>query len=80
MSVIATVVDWGALAQTVLAAVVAGVGVAVSFSVGILGASKLSDPHVELGLPGTIAFGALTVLGLGLTLAAIVFGLIVMTD
>jgi hypothetical protein len=80
MSLLATVVDWSALGQTVLASLIAGVGVALSFSIGILGASKLSDPSRELGLPATLAFGAVTIFGLVATIAAIAFGLVVMVS
>ena len=58
MSVLATVVDWSALGQTVLAALLSGVGVAFTFSLGILGVARFTDGSRELGLLGTIAFGA----------------------
>ena len=80
MSLIATIVDWDALGQTVLASVLAGVGVAFAFSVGILGAAKLSDSSREPGLLGTVGYTLLAVLGFGGTIAAIVFGLIVMAS
>lgn len=79
MTVLATIVDWGALGQTALAALLAGVGVALLFSIAILGASKVSDPTRELGLAGTVLFGGLAVAGVLGTVAAIVFGLVVMT-
>ena len=80
MTVLATIVDWDALGQTALAALLSGVGVAFSFSLAILGAARLSDPSRELGLAGIVVFGAMAVLGMIVTIAAIVFGLIVMTS
>ncbi len=41
MSLLATIVDWSALGQTVLAALLSGVGVAFTFSLGILGVAQL---------------------------------------
>lgn len=78
MSVLGQIVDWSALGQTVLAALLAGVGVAFSFSLGILGASRLSEGSRELGLLGTVAYAALAIAGMAATAAAITFGIIVM--
>jgi uncharacterized membrane protein (DUF441 family) len=78
MSVLATIVDWSALGQTVIAALLAGVGVAFSFSLGILGAARLTDSSQELGLFGTIGYGMLAFTGIAATLAAVAFGIVVM--
>lgn len=80
MSVLATIVDWNALGQTVLAAFLSGVGVAFTFSLGILGFARFTDPSRELGLLGSIAFGLLAFLGMTATVAAMVFGVIVMAS
>ena len=80
MSILATIVDWAALGETALAALLAGVGVALSLSLAILGAARLSDPSSDAGLLGSLALGLLTFVGLAATLAAVVFGIIVMTS
>ena len=80
MSLLASIVDWDALDQTVLAAVLSGVGVAFTFSLGILGVARFTDGSRELGLLGMIAFGFLALFGMIATVAAIVFGVIVMTS
>jgi len=80
MSILATVVDWSALGQTVLAALLSGVGVAFTFSLGILGVARFTDGSRELGVLGAIAFGLLALFGMVATVAAIVFGVIVMTS
>ena len=80
MSVIATIVDWSALGQTVLAALLSGVGVAFTFSLGILGVARVTDRSREVGILGMIAFGVLGLAGMLATVAAIVFGVIVMTS
>ena len=63
-----------------LAALLSGVGVAFTFSLGILGVARFTDGSRELGMLGTIAFGALALFGMIATVAAIVFGVIVMTS
>ena len=80
MSLLATVIDWNALGQTALAALLSGVGVAFAFSLGILGAARLTDSTRELGLIGTIGYAALAIGGILASLGAIVFGIIVMTS
>jgi hypothetical protein len=80
MSLLATIVDWTALGETALAALLAGAGVALSFSLGILGVARFTDSSQELGLLGSIGFGLLAFLGIAGTAAAIVFGIIVMTS
>lgn len=80
MSLVATIIDWTAFGQTVLYAVVAGVGVVFAFSLAILGGARLTDNSHDLGLVGTLGYTALVLIGVGATLAAIVFGIIVMTS
>jgi hypothetical protein len=77
---IASVVDWEALLDTVIAAAVAGVGVTIVFSFAILGAAVFGDARREGR--GAAAVGAVTlmVLGLGGTLAAIAGGILAMTS
>ena len=80
MSVLATVVDWSALGQTVLAALLSGVGVAFTFSLGILGVARFTDGTKEAGALAQIVFGLIALFGMVATVAAIVFGVIVMTS
>lgn len=77
---IATIVDWGALGQTVIAALLGGVGVAFTFSLAILGASRFGEGSRELSGLESIGYGALAVFGLVATAAAIAFGIIVMAS
>ena len=77
---IATIVDTKALWETVAAAFVAGVGTTIVFSLAILGATRFAEANRE-GRGGVAAmFGALAVLGLAATIAAIVIGVVVMTS
>jgi hypothetical protein len=74
----ATIVQTSDLAKTVIASLVAGVGVTTVFSVAIWGGSRF----VELSRGGRpLAAGAAAALGLlalAITLAVVVFGIVVM--
>jgi hypothetical protein len=78
--ILASIVDGRALLETVIASLAAGVGVTVVFSFAILGAALFGDARRDGR--SLAAAGAATLMGLGLlgALAAIVFGLIVMTS
>jgi hypothetical protein len=78
--VIATIVDTSALWQTIAAAFVAGVGTTLVFSLAILGAARFAEANrAGRGLESAL-FGTLAVLGLVVTAAAVVAGVIVMTS
>jgi hypothetical protein len=76
---IATVVDTKALWETIVAAFVAGVGTTFVFSLAILGIARFAELSREGRTLEALLAGALAVLGLLATGAAIVFGVIVMT-
>lgn len=76
----ATIVETKELVETVIASLVAGVGVTAVFSVAIWGGARFVDLS-RGGRP--LAAGAaatLGVLALGTTLAAVAFGIVVMTS
>jgi hypothetical protein len=76
----AVVVETKELLQTVVASVVAGVGVTVAFSVAIWGAARFVDlSRSERPLAAVGAAGVAT-LALTATLAAVVAGIVVMTS
>jgi hypothetical protein len=77
---IAALIEGKALGETVVASVVAGVGVTVSFSVAIWGAARFAELNRAERPVAAGAAGALGVLALVLTLAAVVVGVIVMTS
>ena len=77
---IATIVDTTALWQTVVAAFAAGVGTTVVFSLAILGATRFAEANREGRTLHATLFSVLTAFGLLATVAAIVFGVIVMTS
>lgn len=76
---VAEIVDWAALLQTGVAALVAGVGVALTFSLAILGASRFAEASRDDRKLQAGAFAVLAVAGLLATAGAIAAGIIVMT-
>jgi hypothetical protein len=76
----AVIVEITELWQTVVASVVAGIGVTVVFSTAIWGAARFVDLSREqrplaAGVAATLAAAALA-----LTMASVVFGIVVMTQ
>jgi hypothetical protein len=76
---IATIVDVTELWETVVAAFVAGVGTTIVFSLAILGTTRFTEANRDGNGFHAAVFGALAVVGLLATLAAIVAAVIVMT-
>ena len=79
-ALLATIVDTNALWQTIVYALAASVGGTLVFSLGIHGATKFGDHSRDGRVLTATLFGALAVLGLLATAAAIVIGVIVMTS
>jgi hypothetical protein len=74
------VVDWGKLGQVVLYSAVVGVGVAICFSLAILGATRFAEVRRGEGGGGpAVAYAVLATLGLAATVAAAVIAIVVMT-
>jgi hypothetical protein len=77
---IATVVEWQELGETVIASVIAGVGITFAFSVCIWGTSRFADlsrGERPLAAGAAACAAALALVGVA---AAVVFGIIVMTS
>jgi hypothetical protein len=77
--VIAAIVEGEALLETVIASVVAGVGVTFVFSIAIWGAARFADLNRE---ERPLAAGVAALIGgvaLLATIAAVVVGILVMT-
>jgi hypothetical protein len=77
---IATVVETQALLDTVLASVVAGVGVTAVFAVMIFGIARSADMARDDRPVLAAVAGGLAVLAFAIVTAAIVLGIIVMTQ
>lgn len=76
----ATIVETKELIETVLASVIAGVGVTAIFSTAIWGGARFVDFSRDGRPVAAAAAAAVGVLALGVTLAAVVFGIVVMTS
>jgi len=76
----ATVVETKELIETVIASLVAGVGVTAVFSVAIWGGARFVDFNRDGRPVAAAAAVAVSVLALAATLAAVVFGIVVMTS
>jgi hypothetical protein len=77
--ILATVVDWKALGDVVVASLVAAVGVTIAFSLAIYGATRLADMRREHHrTTETVAFAVLAGAGLAVTVGAVALGLLVM--
>jgi hypothetical protein len=77
---IATVVDTKELLETIVYSSIAGIGITLIFSLGIYGSTRLADfsrdgRRLEAGLAG-----ALAVIAVLATIAALIFGIVVMTQ
>lgn len=77
---IATIVQWSDLWQTVVASVVAGIGITFAFSLGIWGSGQFIElsrrdrqvAATTAGVVGLLAFAAVA--------AAVIIGILVMTQ
>jgi hypothetical protein len=78
--VIATLVEGKALWQTVVASSVAGVGVTFAFSLGIWGTGQFAELSRAQRPIAAAAAGAVAVLAFLSVVAAVVFGILVMTQ
>lgn len=78
--ILASLVEGKALWETIVASVVAGIGVTFAFSVAIRGVGRFADLSREerpLAAAGSLAVAAVALLCVG---AALVFGIVVMTS
>jgi hypothetical protein len=80
VKVLGTIVDTGALLETVAASFVAGVGITFAFAFAILGMTRFLDLRADGRQLAATAFAVLGLCALAVCGAAIAFGLIVMTS
>lgn len=76
---VAVIVQTNELLQSVVASLVAGVGVTFAFSVAIWGAARFADLNRGERPVAAAAAAAVGALALAVTLAAVVVGIVVMT-
>ena len=76
----ASIVDWKALGEVVLASFAAGVGATVAYSVAIFGATRFADMRRDGRVLEATVFAIVATAGLAATVGAIVVGIVVMTS
>jgi hypothetical protein len=75
------VVDWGKLGEVIAYSAVVGIGVALCFSLAILGATRFTEVRRGEGRNvAAVGYALLATLGLAATVAAAVGAIIVMTN
>jgi hypothetical protein len=72
-------INLGALLKMIYASVLAGVGVAVIFSFTVLGAIRSADERRARRSGAAAAYAALATLGLLLSAALVIYGLLLVT-
>lgn len=79
MTIADPVIDWNALLEVLWASLLGGVGVTAAFALAILGATRAVYLRRDGHVLAAGAYGALMVLGTVAVIAAVVFGVLVMT-
>lgn len=77
---IATIVEGKEMLETIVASVLAGVGVTFAFSVAIWGVGRFADLSRGERPAAAAAAAAVTALALAVVAAAVVFGIVAMTS
>ena len=77
---LATIIEWDALAKTVAASLIGGVGVITAFSLAIYGGASFSDKRRAGQTLAALWAGTLMIAGLVLAMGGIVVALVVITS
>lgn len=76
---IATVVDWDALLQVIWVSLVAGVGVTAAWAFALLGATRSLENGRDGRVAEAVLYGVVGGAGLAAVVAAIVYGIVILT-
>jgi hypothetical protein len=77
---IASVVDWDALLTVVWASLAAGIGVTAVYGFAILGGTRAFESARNGYIAGAVLFGALGLMAIAAVVAALVFGIVVLSE
>jgi hypothetical protein len=80
MTALAAIVDWDALLTVVWASLAAGIGVTAAFGFAILGGTRAVDLSRDGRMGEAALFGVVGAVGIAVVFAAIVFGILVLSD
>jgi hypothetical protein len=73
-----TIVDWSTLGKVAIASLASGVGVAIVFSLAIVGAARFADMRRDGRAVEAGAYAVLLALSLAAVVGAVVLGIVVM--
>jgi hypothetical protein len=76
----ASIVDWDALLTVVWASAAAGVGVTAAYGLVILGTTRAVDLSRDGRGGEAVVFGVMGAIGIVVVIAAIVLGIVVLTE
>jgi hypothetical protein len=76
----ASIVDWDALLTVVWASVAAGIGVTAAYGLVILGTTRAVDLSRDGRIGEAVLFGVVGAVGIVTVCAAIVFGIVVLSE
>ena len=76
---IATVVDWDALLQVIWVSLLAGVGVTAAWGFALLGSTRALESGRDGRAGEAVVYGVVGVVGVAIVVAAIVFGIVILT-
>jgi hypothetical protein len=76
----ASIVDWEAMLTVVWASAAAGIGVTAAYGLVILGTTRAADLSREGRVGEAALFGVVGAIGIVAVFAAIVFGIVVLTE
>jgi ABC-type microcin C transport system permease subunit YejB len=74
------IVDWAALGEVIGVSFVAGVGVTLAFSLALLGAVRFAELRQDERIVEATLYAIVGLVGLAVSLAAVVIGIILMTQ
>lgn len=77
---LATIIEWDALAKTIAASLIGGVGIIAAFSLSIYGGASLGDRRRAGQTLAALWAGTLMVVGLVLSIGGIAVGLVVIAS
>lgn len=79
MTVLASIVEWDKVLDVVVNSAIAGIGVTAAWAVCVFGTTRVIDMTKAGRMPEAALYGVLATATLLATVAAVVFGVIVMT-
>jgi hypothetical protein len=74
------IVDWATIGKVIAIALVSSIGIAIAFSVAVLGTTRSVELRRDGRSTGASVFALVGLAGAGVCIAAIVLGIIVMSS